>query len=225
MTVLKGEGTHSIIYGNTGIYAGLRRNHGYVARTDHAGAFPTVILAHDVWGITSYVKDLARKLARHGLNVVVPDLYEGAAPNRTLPWEDAAGFFKAKAKTRGPIEISIQFIESDDTPWVRPGSLGALALGHGAGVIDNLNRERRLDSLALVAPIERPETVGGVPGIAIYGKADEVAGEPTRGPGYEWVLYEGVKHDFLNDHGPDYAEAASWDAIDRIAAFFVRTLS
>jgi len=49
---------------------------GYFAQTPHAGA-PGVVLFEEWWGLDDRIKETADRLAAHGLNVVVPDLYRG----------------------------------------------------------------------------------------------------------------------------------------------------
>ncbi|MGH9168630.1 MAG: dienelactone hydrolase family protein [Acidimicrobiia bacterium] len=39
-------------------------------------------------------------------------------------------------------------------------------------------------------------------------------------PHGEWVLYEGVGHDFLNDTRPGYDEGAADDVYQRLVSFF-----
>ncbi len=49
---------------------------GYFAAAPQAGA-PGVVLFEEWWGLDNRIKETADRLARHGFNVVVPDLYRG----------------------------------------------------------------------------------------------------------------------------------------------------
>jgi carboxymethylenebutenolidase len=39
------------------------------------GAYPGVVMIHDVWGLSDHTRDLARRLAREGFSVLALDLY------------------------------------------------------------------------------------------------------------------------------------------------------
>ena len=90
MSVLKGEGKVPILFGSSSIAAGSVIHRGYLARPDLTGEWPTIIVLAGAWGVTSSIKDICRRLARHGFAVVAPDLYVGAAPPRSADADEAA---------------------------------------------------------------------------------------------------------------------------------------
>lgn len=49
---------------------------GYLAQTSNADA-PGVVLFQEWWGVDDRIKEAADRLASHGFNVLVPDLYRG----------------------------------------------------------------------------------------------------------------------------------------------------
>ncbi len=49
---------------------------GYLAATADAGA-PGVVMIEEWWGLDNRIKETADRLASHGFNVLVPDLYRG----------------------------------------------------------------------------------------------------------------------------------------------------
>ena len=65
MTAIKGEGKYAMLYGSYRLPVG-RDLHAYIARPDLSGSFPTIIVAHGAWGLTSHVKAVCRRLARYG---------------------------------------------------------------------------------------------------------------------------------------------------------------
>lgn len=220
MTVLSGEGTHQVLYGSADIHAGMRRNRGFIARPDHAGSFRTIIVAHDVWGIRGYLKDLTWRLARHGLAVVVPDLYAGGV-RPEASHEDALAAFRAIADPVQWMEDAYEFVSSTDTPWSEPHWLGLLGLGAGSRPAMEFAARREPDAIAVISGGDWDRLPAGPPAIAIHGKSDDVAPLPSPLPGrLQWILYEGVGHDFLNDHGPDYADGPARDAAGRLVTFF-----
>ena len=65
MSVLKGEGKVPILFGSTSIAVGTLTHRGYLARPGLAGEWPTIIVVPSEWGVTSAMKDVCRRLARH----------------------------------------------------------------------------------------------------------------------------------------------------------------
>ncbi|MGI9648766.1 MAG: dienelactone hydrolase family protein [Acidimicrobiia bacterium] len=218
MALLKGEGTHQILYGSADIFSGLHHNRGYLARPDHAGSFPSVLLVHDSDGITSSVKSVARRLARHGIAAVVPDLYEGLDP-ATVPWSDEAAALD--------LLDTLQWMASLDTPWVQPGGVGVVALGRGGPVAARFAHEHQgVVGLALIAPTHDEELVSpALPAIGFYGRDDEVVGAEDRQTvqariGHaEWVLYGGAGHGLVDEAAADYRWEVAEDVIERVVGF------
>ncbi len=227
MALLKGEGTHQILYGGVDIFSGIRHNRGYLARPDHAGSFPTVLLIHGRAGISSSVKSLARRLARHGLAVVGPDLFRGArAPRKPLPsWPEPT-------RLTSDLRDTLRWMESPDTPWVRSDSIGALALDRAASAALRLTHEDDgIRALALISPVltEAAAEVE-VPVIGFFGKEDDIAGPEQRRATQdaldhgEWVLYGGAGHGLIDESAEDYRWDVAVDIGDRTVGFFARSL-
>lgn len=225
MALLKGEGTHQILYGEADIFSGLRHNRGYLARPDHAGEFPTVLLLHGAKGMTASVKSVARRLARHGLAVVGPDLFRGSRSRRlpAPPWphpNDVAS----------DIADAVMWMASPDTPWVRPGPIGLLALDRAATPALRFAADRHLvASVALVSPVFDEEIpLATVPVLALLGKDDSALpierqqAARTRLSHSEWVLYGGVGQGLLDDSADDYRWDVAEDAIARTVNVFSR---
>ena len=214
MALLKGEGTHQILYGGADIFSGLRHNRGYLARPDHAGEFPTVLLVHGADGITASVKSAARQLARYGLAVVGPDLFRGTRlPRRPVPeWPDAG-------RVAVDLADAVMWMASPDTPWVRPGPIGVLAFDRAA--IPALRFAAGRDfvgSVALVSPVLDEEVPAATaPVLAFAAKGDS----PPPAVGWaEWVLYGGVDGGLLDEAAADYRWDVAEDVIARTVAFF-----
>ena len=232
MSVLKGEGTHTILYGPVDIYTGLRHIHGYLARPDVAGAHPTVMVLHGEGGVTSAVKSLARRLARHGMAVVAPDLYRGEQPRPAgmegrVPVESN---WPTDARVSTDVGDAFQFTSSSDTPWVRAGALGVLAVGKAADpALAFAAEEPTVAGLVLVSPVSQAEAAAvSVPVLGLLGKSDPQADAQQRlqetQPHGEWVRYGGVGAGLLDESAPDYLWPVDEDAFERIRAFFAATL-
>ena len=223
MALMKGEGTHQILYGGADIFSGIRHNRGYLARPDHAGEFPTVLLVHGAAGITASVKSVARRLARHGLGVVGPDLFRGTGRLRlpAPPWP-------GPAEVASDLSDAIQWMASPDTPWVRPGPVGVLALDRAASASLRLSVDRDgIGSIALVSPVfDDPIPASSIPVLGLTGKDDPELPPDVRetaqerlGHG-EWVLYGGIGHDLLDEAAADYRWDVAEDVIARTVKFF-----
>ena len=228
MALLKGEGTHQILYGSADIFSGLRHNRGYLARPDHAGVFRPVLLVHGAPGITSSVKSVARRLARHGLAVVGPDLYRGSRRRRQPPppWPGSS-------RIASDLIDALEWMKSVDTPWIAPGPARMLALGRGAeAAISLVAHHEDIGALALVSPIVTATiSQAPVPTIGFYGKEDEVVSREDRDAvrsllGHaEWVLYGGAGHGLLDEAAPDYRWDVAEDVLDRVVEFFSRLVT
>ena len=94
MAVLQHEGTIEILYRDFAMPSGAGFTEGYLARPDRIGAYPLVVLLPPLQGITSFVKDLARRLARNRYAVLVPDLTRGTHPGPEASFEDLVAAYR-----------------------------------------------------------------------------------------------------------------------------------
>lgn len=227
MALLKGEGTHQILYGAADIFSGLRHNGGYLARPDHAGSFPGVLLVHGRAGLTSSVKSVARRLARHGLAVVVPDLYRGTRQLRRPlpPWPD-------DRDVRGLLGDAVAWMLSDDTPWIADADIGVVALDAACRPAQRLAAHREvIGGLVLVSPTAAEPDREAVPTLAFFGKEDaeipdDERSEIQRRLDYaEWVLYGGAGHGLIDEAADDYRWEVAEDVLERMVDFLRRVLA
>ncbi len=210
MALLKGEGTHQILYGGADIFSGLRHLRGYLARPDHAGSFPGILLIHGSDALTSSVKSVARRLARNGLAVVGPDLNGGGRP-----------------RVMSNLVDTFQWMSSAHTPWVRPGSIGVVALGPAAEAAVRFAGEHDVSGMALISPVfDGAIPASSVPLLGFYGKEDELVPADKRQAAQqdlahgEWILYGGVGHGLVDESTEDYRWEVAEDVIDRMVEFF-----
>lgn len=219
MALLKGEGTHQILYGTADIFSGLRHNRGYLARPDHSGSFPTVLLAHGHDGITSSVKAFARRLARYGLAVVGPDLYRGVRSE-----------WPSLKRTVADLTDALFWMESEDTPWVKPGLVGMLAVDEAAPAALHFAADADvIGGVVLISPALHSQHPSlPVPILGFYGKDESVGNESRTArealPQAEWVLYGGVSHGLIDESAEDYRWEVAEDVADRTVALFHQTL-
>lgn len=240
MATLPHEGTHSVMYGNLAVSVGSGYRRGYLARPDQAGRFPTVILTPDLDGIGSHEKHVARRLARHGVAVLVVDLYLDPPGDRA----EALAAYNAISDNQAmrTIDEAYDYLRSDDIPWARTERVGLLGLDVGGrfSLIDAAHRPWVGAAAVVGTPLTGDESRTfpvadvlahlPVPVLGLYGADDELIDRETvdeaqnRNVTGQWLLYEGAGHAFLDEVGPDFDEASSEDAIARLVEFFTTNL-
>ena len=220
MALMKGEGTHQILYGAADIFSGLRHNRGYLSRPDHSGSFPTVLLAHGQDGITASVKAFCRRLARYGLAVTCPDLYRG----EQAEWP-------SDNRLASDLSDTFHWVTSSDTPWVQPGKIGVVGLDRGASAALSFAGSCELvGGVVLSSPVLDADVEPiAVPVLGLYGKDDEAGVEggdaQAKLPQAEWVRYGGGGHGLIDESADDYRWEVSEDVADRTLAFFEQVLA
>lgn len=234
VSVLKGEGKAPILFGTTNITLATKSEIGYLTRPDLAGAWPTVVMVPGGRGTTSAMKDVARRLARHGVAVVIPDVYrEDAAPD-DISTQEANEALGRVSLERGMADVDhvVSFIRNPGSQWSSArDAFGVLVLGAGSRFGAALSMFESVGALGLVGAFPADEYVAaGVPVLALYGKEDEFVPEDSvralrdAGPHIEVVLYGGVASEFLDDGLEGYDYATAKDAIERLATFFAEHL-
>ena len=236
MAVLAHEGTYPILYGLWPIPVGTAHRDGYIARPDEAGRFPVVFVVPDINGLTSFEKDLCRRLARQGFATITIDPYEHA--------DDPLAAYHATSDRRAlnDLEEIHEFILSEDVEWNLGERVGILGLDVGGRfALITAATKPWVAALALAyTPLtgdeDREHQVADyldylpVPVLGLYGAADQLIDVATvdeaqrRNPHGQWLLYDGAGHTFLDIDGEDYDEGAAEDAFARIVAFFSATL-
>lgn len=233
MSVLKGEGTHLILYGPSPIPARTQIHPGYLARPDVSGRFPVVVVVPDVRSITSGVKALCRVLARHGLAALAYDPYRGAAPKSRADDDEAQAAFAAINPKRIQADLGDVARYLRTVGWAAPAH-GLLGIGAGGPAALRFATGHGR-SLALAhAPLDDAAVaiIDGLdlPVLGLYGKDGATSMDMVRraheaSVDGEWALYEGVGDSFLDDSTPGYDAPAFEDASKRLIAFFSRTLA
>ncbi len=242
MSVLKGEGTTPILFGTLTVPASTRGHTGYLARPDLGGEWPTVLLIPSGWGLTSAVKDTCRRIARWGIAALAVDPYDDASPARSASRAEVDERAAAVPLRRslGKVDDFVDFITNPAAGWSNAeDGYGLLAFGAGGSVAAAAARTQ--PEVTALGMVGTPLTGHGrdlvddlddvaVPILGIFGREDErvpiedVMTARSRVPHAEWVIYNDVTGDFMDDSLPDYDALASKDAIDRIVAFCEKAL-
>ncbi len=235
MSVLPGEGTHVILYGSTSFPTRSAQLPAYLARPDLAGAYPAIVTVPGADGVTSGIKAVARRLARHGLAVLVLDPYRGEGPDRRATAEERAAAFGKLDDRRvlADVDTGLAYLRRPGTEWADPARLGLLGIGGGGRWALLAADDEQVRAVALAStPLAGLESaVVRVPLLGLYGKDDdsigagEVAAAHTRLPQSEWALYDGVGGGFLDDGSDGYDPEAAEDALERLVGFFTSKLA
>lgn len=206
MSVLPHEGTHPILYGTASIPAGTRVHTAYLARPDLGGAHSGLVLAPGGDGITPGVKDLCRRLARHGLAVIAVD---AAAATRVRALGDIAAFLRAPG-----------------VEWCDGGRIvvGGIGVGSPQAVSAAMAAAARGVALLDLDPGTGLTPFPG-PGLALLAGADwpddAVASLRRLLPGVEVARYGSAARGFLDVADGAFDAGAAADAVTRLAAFVV----
>ena len=225
MSVLKGEGTTLILYGTIDIPLGARSWTGYLARPDGLGEWPTVVVVPGARGLSGSLKALCRRVARHGIAAIAAD------PFRSRP---SGGTSVRRALVA--VEAFGGFIGNPTADWSNAGDgFGVLGLDDGAATATvYAGSDPAVLALALVDPPlaaigdSLRNVVVPVLGTAARSDADawdeDFAAVRAAAPQAEWALYSDAGFGFWDADRDDYDDVAATDSIDRVIAFFGRTL-
>ena len=237
MAVLAHEGTYPILYGSWPIPVGAAHRNGYIARPDEAGKVPVVFVVPDLDGMSSFEKDLCRRLAREGFAALTIDIY--GTKGEPLDLYNSLTDDRALSV----LDELQQFVTSDDVDWNVEDHVGILGVDVGGrfGLIKAATRDWARSLALCYTPLtgdeEREHQVADyldhlpVPVLGLYGAEDDLIDPATvdeaqrRNDHGQWLLYEGVGHGFLDIDGEGFDQSAADDALARLFAFFRASLA
>jgi carboxymethylenebutenolidase len=213
----------------------------YQSRPKTPGRRPAVVVIHENRGLTPYIQDVARRLARDGYHALAPDLLSrrgGTAAYATPPAAIEAIRALSNDEVQADLRAALAWLQKAD--GVRGDRLGVVGFCWGGAQSLLLGTGSR-DLRAVVvfygrnpSPLELVQNLSA-PLLGIYGEDD-----PSIMPGvapleaalkqsakvYEIKTYPGAKHAFHNDTNPErYNAEAARDAWARVLAFYRRHLS
>jgi carboxymethylenebutenolidase len=226
--------------------------HAYVARPHTDGPVPGIVAVHHMPGWDEFYQEFSERLARHGYNVICPDLYcrfghglsddvtakvraEGGVHDDSVvaDCEAAAGWLNAQPNTNGKVGIigSCSGGRHAVLAASRVPGFNAVVDLWGGGVVMS---EDQLSPARPVAPIDLTSHLGA-PLLGIFGNDDQ---HPTpeqvdiheaelekQSNVYEFHRYDGAGHGFFYYHTPMYRPVQAMDAWNKIFAFFAMNLA
>jgi len=200
---------------------------------------PGIIVVHENRGLTDYIKDVTRRVARAGFVGLAPDLLsrQGGTQQFTDPAAQAAAYSRTTLQQRlADLYSSLGYIKAQ--PNIVFDHIGAIGFCAGGGNVWQF--ALGLDELkaavpfygAPVPPLERIAEISA-PVLALYAEQDRtltsqmapvmqtmLAQQKTFG----FVAYQGAGHAFHNDTGPAYNAEVACDAWARAIAWFNKFL-
>ena len=208
----------------------------YLAKPKGDGPFPAILVSHENRGLTDYIKDVTRRVAKAGYVGLAVDLLSSQGgtdkvsdpaqiPNilSSTPPDELAGYFLS----------AIQYLQAQ--PFVKKDQLGMVGFCFGGGMTWLV--ATKAPQLKAAVPFYGPNPpLDAVPDIraavlGIYGGEDQRidAGIPAieeamqkNGKTFEKVIYPGASHAFHNDTGRNYNPEAAVDAWSRTLAWFAK---
>jgi carboxymethylenebutenolidase len=205
---------------------------------------PAVMIVHDIFGPGDFYQDLARRLAKAGHLVALPDLYfpQGPIEGRDMEAARARGAKVVQAKTLDDMAATLAWLKDHEHST---GKLGAIGMCWGGSMVMlQAGRHPRPDaSVPFYGYPIRPRTENNPilamddeevaevdsPMLAFWGDEDHGVGMDnvaayddkltTVGKAHEFVIYPGIGHGFLTFDPDAAAYEASQDAWQRTLAF------
>jgi carboxymethylenebutenolidase len=226
--------------------------HAYEARpTKEEGRLPGIVAVHHLPGWDEFYQEFVERLARHGYNVICPNLYERFGHGTP---DDIA----AKVRSQGGVsddsvvadcEAAQKWLKALPNSNGKVGIIGSCSGGRhavlvasrvpgfdavvdlwGGGVVmsaDQLSPQRP------VAPIDLTKDLN-VPLLGLFGNDDQ---SPTpeqvnqheeelkkQGKDYEFHRYDGAGHGFFYYQAPMYRQEQAMDGWSKVFAFFEKHL-
>jgi carboxymethylenebutenolidase len=217
---------------------GSTKVNGYLAMPAGEGTHPGVIVVHEWWGLTDWVKQQSDSLAVHGYVALAVDLYGGRVARDEATAHQLANSLD-DAQAVNALRAGADFLRSRSD--VRAQAIGVIGWCMGGGLAIRLAADDpgiRAAVMYYGAPLTDPKAIQGLQA-AVLGNfgADDKGITPDKVKAFDSALkkagktadikiYTGAPHAFANVNNPwgGYREAAAKDAWRRTLAFYDREL-
>lgn len=208
----------------------------YLSIPEGNGPFPGMIVIHEIYGLNENIREIANRFAEQGYAALAVDLFSTASRVMCM-MRIMHGMLIRPVKNGvvGDLRATMDYLK--EHPSVDPNRIGVVGFCMGgtyalqlactdsglraASVFYGMN-PRPFEALAQSCPI-----VGNYPEQDFTAKAArelEPVLEKYNVP-HDIKIYEGAKHSFFNDKGPNFHPDAAKDAWARMLTFFGEHLS
>jgi carboxymethylenebutenolidase len=210
---------------------------GYLALPDGAGRHPAVIVIHEWWGLTDWVKDETQKFADQGYVALAVDLYRGKMAKSP---DEAHELMRGLPDDRVMRDLEAAYAYLASRPDVKADKIGSLGWCMGGGWSIKLAVDQPKLAACIVNYGPLPTDAANIQkikapvqgnfgaedrGITVESvKAFETAMKAA-GKTADIKIYDGAGHAFENPNNEDgYRPQATADAWQRMTAFLKKTL-
>jgi carboxymethylenebutenolidase len=219
----------------------------YVARPNHPGRYPAVIVVSEVFGLHEYIRDVCRRFAKLGYVAIAPAFFVRVGD--PAPLTDFAAIFKIVGAARdeqimGDVGATLQFLQA--APYIEPRKIAITGFCWGGRIVWLACEQfpeikagvawygqlapapgqpadaARLYPIDLVAQLHAPV-------LGLYGGKDALSGAvpamreaiaKAGKTGDEIIIYEDAGHGFHADYRPSYNAPDATDGWSRLLAHF-----
>ncbi len=211
---------------------------GYLARPVRNSQSPIALVCHENMGLTPYIQNVTRRLAREGYVALAVDLLgqQGGTAKVANPGDVPGMLGKLPPEQLvEDFQSGMQYLQSQ--PYVIKDRVGMVGFCYGGGVTWRV-ATKTPELRAAVPFYGPPPAVTDIPMIqaavlAFYGALDTritqsepaiEAGMKQNNKTFEKQIYPGAGHAFHHDGGANYNPAAAKDAWDKTLAWFKKYL-
>ena len=218
--------------------SGVEQASGVLVTPEGKGPFPAVIVIQEWWGLTDWVKQQARALAKEGYVALAVDLYRGKATDKQ---EEAHQLMMGLPPDRALRDLQGAYAWLGARPDVKKGRVGAIGWCMGGRYTLQLATVEPTLAVAVayygVPPTDEAALAAiRAPVLGNFGGEDKgptpdqaqafAAALQKAGKTVDVKVYPGAGHAFANVHNPwgGYRKEAAEDAWARSTAFLARYL-
>lgn len=214
---------------------GAGKIQGYLAQPKGDGPFPAVVVIHEWWGLSDWVKGNADRLAEHGYVALAVDLYKGK-----LTDDPGTAHELMRALDQGEaikdLKGGIAFLKAQSNVD-KSKPIAAIGWCMGGGYAREIAQASEAIGPTVICygsvttDADQITKLKGKPVLGIFGATDR--GIPVervqdfgkrltaQGNSADIKVYEGAGHGFMRPGGPQYSEtaaAAAWTEIEKFLA-------
>ena len=216
----------------------------YYAMPDKGGPFPTVLIAHEAWGVHEHIKDLCRRLAKAGYYAIAPELFARYGNAAAMTTQDELRKLMGSvpdAQVMSDLDATAAYAKSSDkadtaklavTGFCWGGRATWLYAAHNPGLkaaVAWYGVDRPANELT---PKNPADLAGDLkcPVLALYGGNDQLipaemiekrqAACKAAGKTCESKVYPDTPHGFNADYRPSYRADQAKDGWVKMLAWF-----
>ena len=208
----------------------------YVAKPEGEGAFPTVIMIHEFWGLNESIVGMADLLAEEGYLVIAPDTFRGS----TTTWIPRAIYQVISTQSEdvnADLDSVYAWLESQPDVDSNRIAIAGFCFGGRTSLTYSLHNSKLAATVIFYgSPETDPEILKKLPGpvLGIFGGADQTipvaqvnafdAALSEAGVPHEVTIYEGQPHAFVKEAQGIKAGGAQGEAWNQMLAFLEANL-